>query len=237
MKQLIKADSRGKINFDWLKGNYSFSFGNYFDPERVRFGVLRVLNDDFIAPSEGFSTHPHNDMEIITIILKGKLAHKDSTGREHVSGPNGIQVMSAGTGIHHSEYNGSDTETTNSLQIWILPDHKGHKPRYDQSEIAADKMQNEFYLFVGPDESEANLYIHQDAYLSMTELNANQIVYKKHKEENGIYMFVIEGNPVIDDTQLEQRDAITFIDENDIKLSSDNNSKILVIEVPLIEGA
>lgn len=236
MKKTIKSTSRGNIDFGWLKGNYSFSFGNYYNPEHTRFGVLRVLNDDYIAPSQGFGTHPHDNMEIITLVLEGQLAHKDSAGHEHVSYANGIQVMSAGTGLTHSEFNNSDSTTTNSLQIWIFPDKKGHKPRYDQSTIDPGKIKNRFHLLVGPDGSEANLFIYQNAFLSLADIENNTLIYKKYLPENGIYIFVIEGETNIAGEKLERRDAITLIDEDNIQIASDHKAKILVIEVPLIEG-
>ncbi len=150
MKKIIhKADSRGYFDFGWLKTNHTFSFGNYYDPERVNFGMLRVLNDDIVAGGEGFGTHPHNDMEIVSIPLRGALAHKDSTGTEKAIVPNEVQVMSAGTGILHSEYNHSKEDETNFLQIWIFPDKKGHEPRYNQKSFDAcgEKKQTSVYRY------------------------------------------------------------------------------------------
>ena len=236
MEQIHKSNSRGYFDHGWLRTNHSFSFAGYMNKNRIRFGDLRVLNDDFIDPGEGFGLHPHSNMEIISLILKGKLAHKDSKGHEHVSSEKGIQVMSAGSGIYHSEYNASDTEVCNLLQIWIFPDAEGHTPRYDQSEINPEEIKNKPFLFVGPKESKANLWINQNAYLSLVELDGCAIEYKNHDEKNGLFIFVIEGNCQINNHQLQERDSIEITENISTKLSTTNKVKLLFIEVPLING-
>jgi len=171
MKTIIhKSDSRGFFDYGWLKTHHTFSFSNYYDPDRVSFGVLRVLNDDVVAAGKGFGTHPHNDMEIISIPLSGALAHKDNTGTEKAIVPNEVQVMSAGTGILHSEYNHSKDKETNFLQLWIFPDKKKHKPRYDQKSFNPEERKNKLQFIVTPGKKNGNLWLNQDAYLSLTDL-------------------------------------------------------------------
>ena len=232
MKTIYRSEDRGFADHGWLKTAYSFSFAGYYNPERIQYGKLRVFNDDIIEAGGGFGKHPHDNMEIVTIILEGKLAHKDSAGNEHVSSANGIQVMSAGTGIYHSEYNGSDYESTKLLQIWVFPDRKGHIPRYDQGELNTDMMINNPYLFVGPKESGSDLWINQNAYFSMAIVDDAGISYKKYKKDNGIYIFLIDGEITIGEEQLSKRDAMTIDDEDDIELASKIKSQVLIIEVP-----
>lgn len=236
MKQVIKADSRGFFDYDWLKTYHSFSFSSYYDPARTRFGVLRVLNDDYIAGGQGFGLHPHNDMEIVSIILEGKLTHSDSKKNEHTSSRNGIQVMSAGSGIYHSEYNGSDADVCNLLQIWVFPDEKGREPRYGESQIDEEKIKDNPYLFVGPESSGANLWINQNAYFSMVETDTKEIDYKLYDSENGVYIFLIEGKVEVNETEIHRRDAVALTNEVDIKIKPMEKSKVLIIEVPLING-
>lgn len=235
MKKLIhKADTRGYFDFGWLKTNHTFSFGNYYDPERVNFGMLRVLNDDIVSPAQGFGTHPHNDMEIVSIPLKGGLAHKDNTGSEGVIFPNEIQVMSAGTGILHSEFNSSKDEEINFLQLWIFPDRKGHKPRYNQKSFNTEERKNKLQLIVSPDKSNDNLWLNQDTYLSLTDLEKGKsLKYKIHTIGNGVYIFLIEGKIILVDEVISKRDGIGIWETNEILLKADDNSKVLIIEVPM----
>ena len=235
MKKVIhKADTRGYFDFGWLKTNHTFSFGNYYDPERVNFGMLRVLNDDIVSPAQGFGTHPHNDMEIVSIPLKGGLAHKDNTGSEGVIFPNEIQVMSAGTGILHSEFNSSKDEEINFLQLWIFPDRKGHKPRYNQKSFNTEERKNKLQLIVSPDKSNDNLWLNQDTYLSLTDLEKGKsLKYKIHTIGNGVYIFLIEGKIILVDEVISKRDGIGIWETNEILLKADDNSKVLIIEVPM----
>lgn len=235
MKKIIhKADSRGYFDFGWLKTNHTFSFGNYYDPERVNFGTLRVLNDDFILPAQGFGTHPHNDMEIVSIPLKGALAHKDSTGSAGVIFPNEIQVMSAGTGILHSEYNYSKEEESNFLQLWIFPNKKGHKPRYNQKSFNPEERKNKFQLIVSPDKSDGNLWLNQDAYLSLTDLQKEKsLKYTIHTKGNGVYIFLIEGEISVADETLSKRDGIGIWETEEVLIEANEDSKVLIIEIPM----
>jgi redox-sensitive bicupin YhaK (pirin superfamily) len=200
----------------------------------MNFGMLRVLNDDFVAPGQGFGTHPHKDMEIVSIPLSGELAHKDSTETEDVIYPNAIQVMSAGTGILHSEYNHSEKNETNFLQLWIFPDKKGHKPRYDQKSFDPDEKKNKILNIVSPQKNNGNLWLNQDAYLSMTDLDKNKSVnYKIHSKVNGVYLFVIDGKISVVDEKLSKRDGLGVSDTEELILKAEINSQVLIIEVPM----
>ncbi len=235
MKTILHtADSRGFQNHGWLVANHSFSFANYYNPERVHFGVLRVLNDDFVAPGMGFGTHPHSNMEIITIPLSGELHHKDSMGNFGAIMKGEIQVMSAGAGIQHSEFNGSEEKPVTLLQIWVIPRENGVKPRYDQLKIADNAVDNEFQQIVSPNPEDAGVWIHQDAWFHIG--NFTQDSSKKYeikKSENGVYVFVISGSVKIGDTILNQRDALGITETESFDMEIFANSEVLLIEVPM----
>jgi redox-sensitive bicupin YhaK (pirin superfamily) len=229
-----KANSRGYFDHGWLRTNHTFSFGHYYNEERINFGKLRVLNDDIIAPGQGFGTHPHNDMEIISIPLKGALAHKDSAGNEKVILPNDIQVMSAGTGIQHSEYNHSTEEEVNFLQLWIMPNKKGHQARYDQKTFDPKERTNSFQNLVAPKARNDSLWINQDAYLSMSDIDeSKKVTYKINIKENGIYIFLIEGKITVGSENLSKRDGIGIWETDEISLTANEKSQVLLIEVPM----
>ena len=235
MKTIIhKADSRGFFDYGWLKTYHTFSFSSYYDPERVNFGMLRVLNDDTIEGGQGFGTHPHNDMEIVTIPLEGALAHKDSTGGEGVIYPDEIQVMSAGTGIRHSEYNHLNDGTTKLLQIWVFPDKKGHSPRYDQRFFDAGERKNKLQYIVTPDKKDDNLWLNQDTYFALADMEKDKSInYKIHTKGSGVYLFIIEGKIFVGDNTLSKRDGIGIWETDEIEVTSKENSKLLFIEVPM----
>ena len=235
MKKILhKADTRGYFNFGWLKTNHTFSFGNYYNPERVNFGTLRVLNDDIVAAGQGFGTHHHNDMEIVSIPLSGSLAHKDNTGIEKAIVPNEVQIMSAGTGILHSEYNHSKDKETNFLQLWIFPDKKGHKPRYDQKSFNPEGRKNKLLNIVSPNKNNGNLWLNQDAYLSMTDLEKNKSInYTLKTSGNGVYIFLIDGNISVGGESLSKRDGIGIRETEEISIKANEDSQILLIEVPM----
>ena len=235
MKKIIhKAESRGHYDYGWLKTNYTFSFSNYYDPERVNFGMLRVLNDDTIEGGQGFGTHPHNDMEIVTIPLEGAVAHKDSTGGEGVIYPDEIQVMSAGTGIQHSEFNHLNDGTTKLLQLWIFPDKKGHTPRYNQKFFDEKDRKNKLQFIVTPEQKNDNLWLNQNAYLALTDLEKDKSVnYKIHTKGNGVYLFLIDGKISFDEETLSKRDAIGIWETDEFSITAKEDSKILLIEVPM----
>ena len=229
-----KADSRGHFDYGWLKTYHTFSFSDYFDRERVNFGMLRVLNDDEIEGGQGFGTHPHSDMEIVTVPLEGAVAHKDSTGGEGVIYPDEIQVMSAGTGIRHSEFNHLQDGTTKLLQLWIFPDKKDHTPRYNQKFFNSDERKDKLQFIVTPEKKDDNLWLNQDAFLALTDLDKNKsIEYKIHTKGNGVYIFLIKGKISIGNESLSERDGIGIWDTDEFTITANSDSKILIIEVPM----
>ncbi|MCM4156520.1 pirin family protein [Gramella sp. AN32] len=236
MKKVIHlANTRGNADYGWLKANYSFSFANHYDPERVQFGKLRVLNDDTVQAGMGFGTHSHDNMEIISIPLKGLVKHRDSMDNSEVINAGEVQVMSAGTGIEHSEFNSSQEEL-NMLQLWIFPEKPGLKPRYEQRNFAPLMKLNELTTIVTPKNKTIadSLWINQDAWLSMGEFeNGRKIEYTLHNEQHGVYMFVIDGEVEIEGTLLEKRDGIGIWKTSEFTLNFNNRSKVLLIEVPM----
>ncbi len=234
-KKLHPANKRGTASYGWLNANYSFSFANFYDPDKVQFGLLRVLNDDFVKPGMGFGTHPHRDMEIISIPLKGEIKHKDSMGHTAVIKSGEVQVMSAGTGVEHSEFN-SSREELNMLQIWIFPEKKDLEPRYEQKDFSNLMEKDELINVVSPksDQTENSLYINQQAYLHLGDFqNGREIEYKLKNENHGVYVFLIEGEANVEDVSLNSRDAIGIWDTDEISLKFSEPSKVLLIEVPL----
>ena len=228
------ASSRGAADHGWLQAKHSFSFANYYDSERVQFGALRVLNDDIIAPGMGFGTHPHDNMEIITIPLDGALEHKDSMDNIGVIETDEIQVMSAGSGVYHSEYNKNKDQSLSLLQIWVFPNKKDVTPRYDQKNIKDLKKVNSFYPIVTPNQNGPGMWIHQDAWFHLGEFDKEtRINYNINKKGNGVYAFLIEGSVQIDGESLEKRDALGLWDTESFELLANPNSRILLIEVPL----
>ena len=234
--KLFEANSRGNADHGWLKANFSFSFGNYYNPERVQFGMLRVLNDDTIAGGTGFGTHPHANMEIITIPLEGGLKHRDSMGNEGVIRFGEVQVMSAGTGIQHSEMNASQNETAKTLQLWVFPDEEDVIPRYDQKSFDIENQINTFVNIVSPkDKNDGNaLWVYQQTFLNLGIFEKDtSISYKVNIPENGVYLFLIEGEIEVDNQILRTRDAMGIIDFEQFEIKINSKSKILLIEVPM----
>ncbi|MCD8495476.1 MAG: pirin family protein [Bacteroides graminisolvens] len=234
MKTIIdRSDKRGHSLYEWLDSYHSFSFGNYYNPEKMGFGALRVLNDDIIAPETGFDTHPHKNMEIVTIPLKGELKHGDSKMNERIITPGDIQVMSAGTGIYHSESNPHGSVNAEILQIWILPHTRNTEPNYNDYNIRELLKPNELTTLVAPDGSAPGTLL-QQAWFSMGTFDAGQdFSYSLHNKQNGIYVFVIEGEAQIENTTLNRRDAMGIYDVDQVKIASKKKSHLLVIEVPL----
>lgn len=229
-----RAHSRGFADHGWLKSCHTFSFADYYNPERMNFGLLRVLNDDVIEPGRGFGTHPHDNMEIISIPIFGALKHKDSMSNELTITHGEVQRMSAGTGIRHSEFNSSDTDPVNLLQIWILPKKKNIVPSYGQKQFNVADRQNKFQILVAPDEREGSLWINQDAFLSQAFIKAGKaIAYQNYIKGQGIYVFVIEGEISVSGETLGKRDAIGITDVESLAIIATQNSDVLVIEVPL----
>tara|TARA_B100000575_G_C23131310_1_gene656293 strand:- start:2251 stop:2964 length:714 start_codon:yes stop_codon:yes gene_type:complete len=236
MKKIFHpASSRGVADHGWLQAKHSFSFANYYDSERVQFGALRVLNDDIIAPGMGFGTHPHDNMEIITIPLDGALEHKDSMNNIGVIETDEIQVMSAGSGVYHSEYNKNKDQSVSLLQIWVFPNKKNVTPRYDQKNIKDLKKVNSFYPIVTPNQSGPVMWIHQDAWFHMGEFNKQtKLNYLINKKGNGVYVFLIEGEVEIEGELLKRRDAIGIWDTNSFSILASAKTRILLIEIPMI---
>jgi redox-sensitive bicupin YhaK (pirin superfamily) len=236
MKTIIhRNEDRGHADHGWLRANHSFSFASYFDKTKIQFGALRVLNDDTVSPSMGFSTHAHDNMEIVTIPLSGAVKHKDSSGGEGVIESGDVQIMSAGSGIRHSEYNASHYDMLNLLQIWIFPKERNIVPRYDQKTFFADERVNKFQTIVSPEKSDATLLINQDAWLSLAEIEEGMSVeYRMHNAGNGVYAFVIDGELAVADDVLHTRDAIGVSDTNEITLRAKSKTSVLMIEVPML---
>lgn len=234
MKTIIdRSNKRGHLLYEWLDSYHSFSFGNYYNPDKMGFGALRVLNDDIIAPETGFDTHPHKNMEIVTIPLKGELKHGDSKMNERIITPGDIQVMSAGTGIYHSESNPHGSVNAEILQIWILPHTRNTEPNYNDYNIRELLKPNELTTLVAPDGSAPGTLL-QQAWFSMGTFDAGQdFSYSLHNKQNGIYVFVIEGEAQIENTTLNRRDAMGIYDVDQVKIASKKKSHLLVIEVPL----
>lgn len=234
--QLYKSTERGKANFGWLDANFSFSFGNYFNKDKVQFGMLRVLNDDTIAAGTGFGTHPHDNMEIITIPLEGGLKHKDSMGNEGVIGFGEVQVMSAGTGILHSEMNASDEERAKTLQLWVFPDREDVEPRYDQKSFDLASKINTFVTVVSPkDRNDGNaLWVYQKTFFNLGIFESdNTVNYKVNIPKNGAYLFLIEGEIEVGNRLLTAKDALGITDFENFDIIIKKQSKILLVEVPM----
>ena len=230
-----RAHTRNSADFGWLKVNHTFSFANYYNPDRMNFGALRVLNDDTILGGKGFSTHPHENMEIITIPLEGSLNHKDNMGNGSVIKDGDIQVMSAGKGIQHSEYNANEKLEVKVLQIWLHPDKKNVTPRYQQLSIKEISKKNSFYQILSPSKNDQGVWIHQNSWFLLGEFSVNKTTnYKLHSKMNGVYAFVIEGKANINGHDLNKRDGIGIWEIDSINISNSINSKILLMEVPMI---
>ncbi len=233
-KVLHKASSRGVADHGWLKSHHTFSFANYYNPERMHFGVLRVLNDDFVAPGMGFGTHPHDNMEIISIPLEGDLEHKDSMGNITVIRNGDIQVMSAGTGIQHSEYNKNSDHPVKFLQIWLYPNKRNVQPRYDQLTLKREARKNKFQQVLSPNKDEEGVWIYQDAWFHLAEFDTNtKLPYKLKKPGNGIYIFVLSGEITIENIDLSARDGLGIWDSTELLFHSKSKSEVLVMEVPM----
>ncbi|CAM3998510.1 pirin family protein [Flavobacterium antarcticum] len=231
---LHKADSRGHADHGWLNAHHSFSFGSWFNPNRVQFGALRVLNDDTIAAGMGFGTHGHDNMEIITIPLEGDLAHKDSMGNTETIKTGDIQVMSAGTGVQHSEFNPNDDMRTKLFQIWLFPNKQNVTPRYQQITLDNSLQKNDFAQILSPNVDDEGVWIHQDAWFYLSDFDAKfskELTLKK--EGNGFYIMNIEGEIEVDGEKLETRDAIGISNASEIEIKATKNSKFLVMEIPM----
>lgn len=229
------ANERGHADHGWLNAHHSFSFAGYHDPSKIHFGALRVLNDDIVAPGMGFGKHPHDNMEIITIVLSGALEHKDSMGHTQAIKPNEVQVMSAGTGVFHSEYNHSRTEEVNLLQIWMFPQKRNVEPRYDQRLFNPAERVNKWQTLVSPmDKADDGLKINQQGWISRADLkNGAALDYSLHTKDHGVYLFVINGSITVDGKTLNTRDAIGISAIEAVNITATADSDILLLEVPM----
>jgi quercetin 2,3-dioxygenase len=231
---LHKADTRGNANHGWLNSYHSFSFANYYNPERMHFGVLRVLNDDTVNPGMGFGTHPHDNMEIISIPLEGDLEHKDSMGNVATIKHGDIQVMSAGTGIQHSEYNRNKDKLVKFLQIWVFPNKKSVTPRYDQITLNTSDRHNKFQQILSPSADDAGVWIHQDAWFNMGKFDkGKEIKYTLNKKGNGIYAFILSGDVTIEGQKLNARDGFGIWEIDKLNIIADTDAEVLLMEVPM----
>ena len=231
---LHKANTRGHADHGWLNAYHSFSFASWYNPDRVQFGMLRVLNDDTVAAGMGFGTHPHDNMEIITIPLEGDLAHKDSMGNTEVIKTGDVQVMSAGTGIQHSEFNPNADQQTKLFQIWVFPKYRNVTPRYQQITLDVTEQKNNFAQILSPKADDAGVWIYQDAWFYLADFDKGfSKTYSINKEGNGMYVFVISGTITVDGQELETRDGLGIWNFNELEFVATSNAKFLLMEIPM----
>jgi quercetin 2,3-dioxygenase len=229
-----KADTRGNANLGWLNSYHTFSFSNYYNPERMHFGVLRVLNDDTVSGGKGFGTHPHDNMEIISIPLEGDLEHKDSMGNTTVIRNGDVQSMSAGTGIYHSEYNKNVEKTVKFLQIWVFPNKRNVTPRYDQMTLKAEDRKNTLQQILSPNPDDAGVWIHQNAWFHLGSLDKGfETEYNLKSKGNGVYVFVLNGDISLGEQKLSTRDGYGIWDVESLKIKAENAAEVLIMEVPM----
>lgn len=228
------ADSRGNANHGWLHSRHTFSFANYYNPERMHFGVLRVLNDDIVAPGKGFGMHPHDNMEIVSIPLSGDLEHKDSMGNTTVIRNGDIQVMSAGTGVQHSEYNANKNQDVKFLQIWLFPNKRNVSPRYDQISLNPEDRKNTFQQILSPNKDDAGVWIHQNAWFHLADFDKDyKQTYQLKSPGNGIYIFNLKGDIKVGDVALATRDGLGIWDTTQIQIEANSPAEFLIMEVPM----
>ncbi|RXT13687.1 pirin family protein [Ammoniphilus sp. CFH 90114] len=234
MIKVYPAESRFTANHGWLKSSHSFSFAEYHDPNNMNFGPLRVLNDDFVAAGNGFGSHPHRDMEIVSIVLKGQLKHEDSTGGSEILRPGEIQRMTAGTGVVHSEFNPSNTEEVNFLQLWFLPEKRGLTPSYEQKAYDQNALKNQLLPIVSNHfKSESVASIHQDLTLYLSDLDAGNSLTFNQEANRKIFLFMIEGDVTLNEkTQLKKRDSVRITDLTELKIAGNSNAKLMLIDLP-----
>lgn len=231
---IIKSNERGHANHGWLDAHHTFSFAHFYNPDQMNFGLLRVFNDDLIAPGMGFGTHPHDNMEIVSIPLKGDLQHRDSMGNTSVIKHGEVQIMSAGSGITHSEFNPNKGETTNLLQIWVFPKLRNIEPRYGQAQFAAEGRKNKVQTVVSPNQEDGSLWVNQDVWFSLTNLDHGMnLNYSMKKQGNGLWVFVIQGQVKIGDMELNTRDSMGIWEVENVNLLAGKDSELVIIDVPM----
>ncbi len=232
MKSVIrKSEERGTANFGWLDSKHSFSFGGYYDPRHMGFGPLRVINEDRVAPGGGFPTHPHRDMEIISYVVEGGLAHRDSTGTSSVIRPGDVQRMSAGTGVRHSEYNASETEPVHFLQIWIIPEKQGLRPSYEQKTFSAEEKRGKLRLVGSRDGREGSVTIHQDVDLYATRLEAGESVSHRMSAGRGAWVQVVDGELTVNGEALKAGDGVAISGTDDVRLEARAATEALLFDM------
>lgn len=230
---VYKADDRGHANHGWLESWHTFSFAQYYNPQRSHFGALRVLNDDYIAAGMGFGTHPHDNFEIVTIPLEGAVEHKDSMGNHGIIKRGDVQIMSAGSGIAHSEFNASKEELLKLFQIWVFPKERNIAPRYDQKTYPLEGRKNSWQVVVSPTH-EGAVWINQDAYFNLGHFDANSNVdYKMNTKGNGVFLMVVEGQAEVDGQVLNRRDAIGVWDVDSVTIKTSAETELLAVEIPM----
>lgn len=228
------ANSRGNADHGWLRSRHTFSFANYYDPDRIHFGALRVINDDFVEGGRGFGTHPHDNMEIISIPLSGDLAHRDSMGNGSVIRNGDIQVMSAGTGITHSEMNPNRDIPVQFLQIWVFPNKRNVEPRYQQISLAEGAKPNDFQQILSPNADDEGVWIHQNAWFNLAKFDKDTAKdYRLHDAKNGVYVFVIKGSAKVAGVELSERDGLGVWDVENFNVEATDDAEILLMEVPM----
>lgn len=228
------AESRGHAERGWLTSWHTFSFADYHDSSRMHFGVLRVINDDIIAGGMGFPTHPHDNMEIITIVRKGALAHKDSMGNEGIIEAGDIQVMSAGTGVRHSEFNELPDTDAELFQIWAFPNKRNVEPRYEQLKLGENARDNKFQQIISPNADDDGLWIHQDAWFHLAKIDGGTTLkYDLKKPGNGVYLLVVEGAVTVGDQKLHRRDGLEIEETDSFEITADENAEVLLMEIPM----
>lgn len=229
-----QANTRGHADHGWLNSFHTFSFANYYNPERIHFGALRVLNDDTVMAGRGFGMHPHDNMEIISIPLYGDLQHKDSMGNKSVIREGDVQVMSAGSGVFHSEYNKNGDQESRFLQIWVFPDRKNVEPRYDQISLTDLEKENEFYQILSPNPEDDGVWIYQQAWFHMGKFIAKKTLsYPLKNEANGVYVFVIEGHAIVAGRELDPRDGLGITETRSVSFDVENGTRLLLMEIPM----
>lgn len=237
MKTVIhKADTRGLADHGWLKSRHTFSFAEYYDRNRMNFGVLRVLNDDIVAAGMGFDTHPHANMEIVSIPLEGDLEHKDSMGNVVVIKSGDIQVMSAGSGVKHSEYNKNQDEEVKFLQIWIYPKEENVAPRYDQMSLNIEERKNKLQQILSPNQDDEGVWIHQDAWFHMGNIDeGKELSYELiDYQNNGVYLFVLDGDVTVNGIDLNKRDGVGIWETENLEIKASTDTEVLLMEVPMV---
>lgn len=233
MIEIRRSNERGRTKIDWLDSYHSFSFGEYYDSTNLHFGPLRVMNDDLILPASGFPTHPHRDMEIVTIILEGTVAHKDSSGGEGTITVNEVQRMTAGRGILHSEFNPSKTENLKLLQIWFIPNRQGLAPSYEQKKFSHEEKQNKLLKIVSGKKENGIIFINQDAVIYLSDLDKGKQIMHQVSDERGVYVHIIEGETKVNGQTLQSGDAAKLTEEKEIVISANTDSKIILFDMPM----